>query len=89
LDLLLAEIPRARVLLIKLDIEGAEREVCYSALESIRAAPCIMIEPHDFMFPGAGCLVPLYSAVAGRKIDTLLRGENIFLLDLTLADAAM
>ena len=62
--------------------------------ESIRAAPCIMIEPHDFTFPGAGCLAPLicsrsYSAVAGRKIDTLLRGENILLLDLSLADAAM
>jgi FkbM family methyltransferase len=88
LDLLLADIPRARVLLIKLDIEGAEREVCSSAQESIRIAPCIMIEPHDFMFPGAGCLTPLYSAVAGRKMDTLLRGENIFLLDSTLAEAA-
>ena len=63
-----------------------------SALESIHTAPCIMVERHDFMFPGAGCLIPLYSAVAGRnsavagrKIDTLLRGENMSLLDLTLA----
>ena len=37
----------------------------------------------------AGCLTPLYSAVAGRNMDTLLRGENILLLDSTLADPAM
>lgn len=85
LDLLLAEIPRARLLLIKLDIEGAEREVCSSAQESMHTVPCILIEPHDFKFPGASCLAPLYSALAGRKIDTLLRGENMLLLDSTLA----
>jgi FkbM family methyltransferase len=84
LDLLLTEISHARLLLIKLDIEGAEREVCSSSQESIRAAPCILIEPHDFKLPGSGCLAPLYSALAGRKMDTLLKGENILLLDSTL-----
>jgi FkbM family methyltransferase len=66
LDLLLAEIPRARLLLIKLDIEGAEREVCSSAQELMSTADCILIEPHDLMLPGASCLAPLYSALAGR-----------------------
>ena len=85
LDLLLAEISRARLLLVKLDIEGAEREVCSSAQDSIRSAPCILIEPHDFKFPGSSSLAPLYSALAGRKVDTLLRGENMLLLDSALA----
>ena len=50
----------ARPLILKLDIEGAEREVCDAAPEVVRAFPCIMIEPHDSRIPGAGCLSLLF-----------------------------
>jgi FkbM family methyltransferase len=79
LDDLISSIPNARPLVIKLDIEGAEREVVESCPEIFAEAKCILVEPHDFKNPGAACLSPLYKAVAGRKFDTILSGENLML----------
>jgi FkbM family methyltransferase len=79
LDNLIASISNARSLIIKLDIEGAEREVVASAPAVFAAAKCIVVEPHDFRNPGAACLLPLYKIAAGNCFDTILRGENIFL----------
>jgi len=84
---LIAMIPGGRPLIIKLDIEGAEREVCAASADALREAACLMIEPHDFMVPGAGCLSALYSALDGRRVDTLLRGENLILYDSSLVPA--
>jgi len=67
-------------LIIKLDIEGAEGEVCRSAPELIRQAACLLIEPHDYLRPGSSCLSPLYDALNGRRVDTLLVGEYIALI---------
>jgi FkbM family methyltransferase len=79
LDVLVASIPNGRPLLIKLDIEGAEREVVKSCPEVFAEAKCIMVEPHDFKNPGTACLSPLYKVVAGRSFDTILSGENLLL----------
>lgn len=78
LDNLAASIPNARPLIVKLDIEGAEREVIESSPEVFSQAKCIVIEPHDFMNLGAACLSPLYRIIASRRVDTILNGENIF-----------
>lgn len=67
-------------LIIKLDIEGAEGEVCRSAPELLRKAACLLIEPHDYLHPGASCLSPLYDALKGQQVDTLLVGEYIALI---------
>ena len=68
-------------LLLKLDIEGAEYDVVESSGDLVSRFPCLMIEPHDWMFGGRGCLSPLFSTINGRKVDTLISGENIFLVD--------
>jgi FkbM family methyltransferase len=81
LDQLLSDISNSRLLILKLDIEGAEREVCKSSPHVIRAAPCVLVEPHDFKMPGAACLAPLFSAIAGKEVDTILIGENILVFD--------
>jgi FkbM family methyltransferase len=88
LDQLLSTIPSSRLLILKLDIEGAEREVCEASPDTIRAAPCILVEPHDFKFPGAGCLTPLFNAIAGKRVDILLSGENLLIFDSDLMYAA-
>ena len=85
LDQLLAGVPHSRLLILKLDIEGAEREVCLACPDLVRTAPCILVEPHDFKFPGAACLTPLFSAIAGKQVDTLLIGENLLIVDANLA----
>ena len=79
IDHLLASIPNSRPLIIKLDIEGAEREVVASCPQVFAAARCIVVEPHDVMNPGAACLSPLYSVASKRKFDTVVNGENLLL----------
>jgi FkbM family methyltransferase len=85
LDRLLTDVPNGRPLVLKLDIEGAEREVCASAGEAIREIPCILIEPHDFLCPGAASLTSLFASLAGRTFDTLIKGENLLVIDSSLA----
>ena len=84
LSSLIAEIPRGAPLIVKLDIEGAERQVMEADSDVFSAAPCIIIEPHDYMIPGGACLVPLFAAVAGREMDTLIVGENLILYEASL-----
>jgi len=79
LDNLVASIPSARPLIIKLDIEGAEREVVASCPQVFAEAKCILVEPHDVMNPGAAGLSPLYEVASRRGFDTVLSGENIIL----------
>jgi hypothetical protein len=88
LDQIMARIPQAQPLIIKLDIEGSERETCRVSGDVLRRAPCIIIEPHDWMLPGAGNLVPLFAAIAGKEVDTLLMGENLAIMDARLARTA-
>lgn len=74
---LLASVPDSRSLIIKLDIEGAEGEVCRAAPEVLRATACLLIEPHDYLRPGASVLSPVYDALHDLRVDTLLVGEYI------------
>ena len=46
---LMKTVPGGLPLIIKLDIEGAEGEVCRSAPELLRKAACLLIEPHDYL----------------------------------------
>lgn len=77
---LMKTVPGGLPLIVKLDIEGAEGEVCRSAPELLRKAACLLIEPHDYLRPGSSCLSPLYDALNGRQVDTLLVGEYIALI---------
>lgn len=87
LETLLDGIAGAVPFIVKLDIEGAESEVCQASPEAIASFACIMIEPHDWMLPGSGGLAPLYDAVAGKKMDTLIRDETLMLFDCSVSEA--
>lgn len=78
-----------RVLLVKLDIEGSERDACSTSREVLRSSPVILIEPHDFMLPGKACLAPLLSALEGQERDILISGENLVFLDQAIIAAAI
>ena len=79
LDALTETVPNSRVLLIKMDVEGAEREVIEACPDVFAQAKCIMIEPHDFCAPKSACLSPLFKIAASNNYDTILNGENIML----------
>ena len=75
----MASVSTSRLLILKLDIEGSEKDVIEADPGVVCSAMCIMIEPHDFMRPGLACLTPLFAAVAGKQVDTVISGENLFL----------
>jgi FkbM family methyltransferase len=66
-----------RIDLLKLDIEGSEREL-FSADAGmwLDRVECIVIELHDRYRPG--CAKAFYSALATRNFIQEIRGENIF-----------
>jgi len=78
LEQVVAGIPNGRLLIAKLDIEGAEREACKVSIDLLRKTPCIAVEPHDWLFPGGGCMSAVLTAVADGGFDVLVSGENIF-----------
>ena len=78
---LFAENPEWEPLIVKLDIEGAEKMVVAASPNVFRSAACIMVEPHDFKLHGAACLAPLFKALADRPMDTHIHGENLILFD--------
>jgi len=78
---LVATVPRGRLVLLKLDVEGAEIEIISHSAEAIRGCPCVMIEPHDWIWPGKNSLAPLFGVLAGRRIDTVITGENLMFFD--------
>ena len=45
---LLRQVSRSRVLILKVDIEGSERQVCEASPQTVRSAPCLIVEPHDY-----------------------------------------
>ena len=71
-------------MILKLDIEGSERQVCDASAQTIRAAPCVIVEPHDYHRVGGGCLTPLYRAIFEKEVDTLVQGDVIVFLDSSL-----
>jgi FkbM family methyltransferase len=84
IDSLISKIPSADPFILKLDIEGAEVAVLRSSAATVKTFPCILIEPHDFLLPGQNSIAALYSILAERRIDTLIKGENLMFFD-TLA----
>jgi FkbM family methyltransferase len=88
IEALLRQVPRSRVLILKLDIEGAERQVCDASPQTIRTAPCVIVEPHDYDRVGRGCLTPLFKAISGKEVDTLVQGDALVFLDSSLSSPA-
>ncbi|MGZ3420122.1 MAG: FkbM family methyltransferase [Polyangiales bacterium] len=68
-----------RIDLLKLDVEGAEREVFGANYETwLRKVRAIVIELHDWMFPG--CSTAFYRATSQLQFSQSHRGENVILV---------
>ena len=63
--------------ILKLDIEGAEKEVFSSNLGWLDKVRMVIVELHDQYKPG--CSASLYPATAGQGFKEFCRGENVFL----------
>jgi hypothetical protein len=73
---ILQKIAVDRIDLLKLDIEGSERELFSSAETWLDKVECIVVELHDRWRPG--CAKAVYSALVTRDFIQETRGKNIF-----------
>lgn len=75
-----AQYPAASLAIVKIDIEGFESDLFESNLDWIDSCPLIIIELHDWFFPGQSTSANFFKAIAGRPRDFAFRGENVFSL---------
>jgi FkbM family methyltransferase len=79
---LLAKDARLRLVIVKIDIEGAETKLLRSHNEWIDDVPLVIFEEHDNLWqwlgPWQGTGHAFFSVLARRKREYLTRGENIF-----------
>ncbi len=78
MDVLLANHSRSASLIVKIDIEGAERDVFSKNTSWIEDVDLLIIELHDWMLPWQGNGRAFFAAVAAKPIDYVWRGENLF-----------
>ena len=64
--------------IVKIDIEGFEHDLFMANTEWIDRFPLVIIELHDWLFPGQRTSSNFLTAIAGRDRDFVYAHENIF-----------
>lgn len=64
--------------IIKLDIEGFEKDLFSKNVNWVDRFPIIIIETHDWMLPKTANSQPFLKVISNRNRDFIHRGENIF-----------
>jgi FkbM family methyltransferase len=64
--------------MVKIDIEGFERELFSRNLEWLDRFPVLVIELHDWLMPGQGTSRNFLRAIAGLDRDFVYINENVF-----------
>ena len=67
--------------ILKIDIEGAEKLAFQSLSLCLPNYKLICIEPHDWMLPGEGGMVPFLRQISMHNFDFVVRGENVFFIN--------
>jgi FkbM family methyltransferase len=67
-----------RPFIVKVDIEGAEKQLFRSNTEWLDDTALLITEPHDWMLPWQGTFNTLLSAAARRRRDYMFIGDNLF-----------
>jgi FkbM family methyltransferase len=63
---------------VKIDIEGAEKDVFSANTEWVAKTPLIIIELHDWLMPGQGTAAPFLRCIAALDRDFVFIGENVY-----------
>jgi FkbM family methyltransferase len=67
--------------LLKIDIEGGEKELFEADTEWVQKTPVIAVELHDWLLPRQGTALPFLRCVAALDRDFVYIGETIFSID--------
>jgi len=76
-DLLRGLGPDFALFIIKIDIEGFERDLFMSNVDWLEEPTAIIVEPHDWMLPGEFSSKPLQKAIFAHNFELLISGENL------------
>jgi FkbM family methyltransferase len=63
--------------IVKVDIEGFEADLFSENIDWLDQAAAVIVEPHDWMLPGAGTSQSLQKALIGKGREILIEGENL------------
>jgi FkbM family methyltransferase len=63
--------------IVKIDIEGFERDLFASNLDWLDRAYVVFVEPHDWMFPGERSSGPVQQAMAQRSFEMFIAGDTL------------
>jgi FkbM family methyltransferase len=72
--------------IVKIDIEGAEKDVFSGSTHWVERTPTIVAELHDWMLPRSGTSLPFLRCIGSLDRDFLYAGENIISIDNTMLD---
>lgn len=64
--------------IVKIDIEGFEKDLFSSNLDWLEQAFMVVLEPHDWMFPGELTSRSFQQAMAKHPFEMFMKGENLF-----------
>lgn len=67
--------------LCKIDIEGGEADLFRDSFSWVAEFPVIVIELHDWLFPGTSNSSSFRRAISDLAIDFVYRGENVFVFN--------
>lgn len=74
------------LLLVKIDIEGAESELFRNPAEWMSNVPAIVIELHDWLLPGQGTSTNFFRRLGEQSFDVVLQGENLLVFRVAYRD---
>ena len=65
------------LLVVKVDIEGFEKDLFAANTDWISSCRAIIVETHDWMLPGRASAVPLLRCLGALERDFLISGEHV------------
>lgn len=71
-------VPNAGLVLVKLDVEGSQREIFAGNADWLGDAMAVVIELDDWQFPWQGTSRNFIRAIARYPYEFVLNGENLF-----------
>ena len=77
IDSLIARFPGSDLVLLKLDIEGAEKQALHADAHFWSLRPILYVEPHDWFDGQSGSLTGLLRQPGYHDADWIISGENI------------
>jgi len=72
----------AKLFIVKIDIEGFEKDLFEANTDWVQETAAIFVEPHDWLFPGQGTSLNLQQTLLGERFEIMVSGENLLFVPL-------